>query len=63
MYPSLQLWRPVSRDRFTTGQAHLLAVAFQRRALIVEVEQCIEFSQTARIKLVYHDGERIEVVQ
>ena len=31
MYSSLQFWRPVSRDGFTTGQAHLLAVAFQRR--------------------------------
>ncbi len=63
MYPSLQFWRPVSRDGFSTGQAHLLAVAFQRRALFVEVEQLIEFSQAAGIKPVYDDGERIEVIR
>jgi len=53
---------PVGRDRFSPGCAHTLAVAFQDRLFIVEIEQRAEVSSSASIKPVYDSGNRIEVV-
>ena len=63
MYPPLQFLRPVRCDGFTTGQADALAVALQRRTLIVEVEQRIEFSHATGIEPVYDNGKRIKVLR
>ncbi len=50
----------ISRDRMAPCQTYALAVAFQNRQVVVQIEQHHQPSRSAGIEPVNDDGERIE---